>query len=109
MADTGEVAASRPGGKPLAVPPAEVALGLPASAESRGEAEVLLEPQGKRSPRAEPPALEVGLVAGKPQRDSCIRRAGESGAEAALAGRSVGGQPQGRQWPSAWEGAGTTS
>jgi hypothetical protein len=92
--DAAQVAASRLGGKPLAVPPVEAALAVPASAALVGKTEE---------------SLAVVLGAEKPQRDSCIRQAGEPAAEAALAGRSVGGQRPGAPGPSAWEAAGITS
>ncbi|HMD83842.1 MAG TPA: hypothetical protein VKO18_03970 [Terriglobia bacterium] len=108
MAGTAEVAASRLGDEPLAVPPVEVALGMPASAASLGEAEEPLEPRGRRGPQAEPLALASGAFE-EPQRDWCIRQAGEPGAEATSAERPVGGQRPGAPGPSSWEGAGTTS
>lgn len=112
MAETAEVAASRLGGKPLAVPPVEAALGTPASAASLGEAEEPREPQGSHSRRAEPLAELLAVVLGaieEPQRYLCIRQAGEAGAEAALAERWVGAQRLAAQEPPAGAAAGTTS
>ena len=107
-ADTVEVAASWLGGKPLAAPPVEAALSMPASL---GEAEEPLEPQGSHSRRAEPPVELIALVLvafEKSQRYLCIRQAVEPGAEAALAERWVGVQRLAAQERPTGAVAGTT-
>jgi len=111
VADTAGLAASRLGGKPLAVPPVEAAFGTPAFAALPGEEEPR-ESQGRHSRQAEPPVELLAVVLWaiwKSQRYLCIRQAGDLGAEAALTARWAGAQQLAAQEPPPGAAVGTSS
>ncbi len=110
VADTVELAASRPGEKPWEGPRAGSALGNLAFAASPGAGEEWR--QGNHTPSAEPPVELLAAARGtcaEPQKYGCTRRVPEPGAEPALPGGQVAGGLPAIQMPSAGAVAGRAS